>query len=142
MLQKYEKINIRTNGINLYEITNNIIDWINKTNLSSGLLNISIQHTSASLLLQENADPSVLEDLKNYFLKLVPFNDNYLHATEGYDDMPAHIKTSLTNTNITLSVIDKKLNLGTWQGVFLFEHRTAPKDRFINLHYIGDLINL
>ena len=142
MLQKYEKINIRTNGINLYEITNNIIDWINKINLSSGLLNISIQHTSASLLLQENADPTVLKDLKNYFLKLVPFNDNYLHATEGYDDMPAHIKTSLTNTNITLSVIDKKLNLGTWQGVFLFEHRTAPKDRFINLHYIGDLINL
>ena len=138
MLQKYEKINIRTNGINLYEITNNIIDWINKINLYSGLLNISIQHTSASLLLQENADPTVLEDLKNYFLKLVPFNDNYLHETEGYDDMPAHIKTSLTNTNITLSVIDKKLNLGTWQGVFLFEHRTSSKDRFINLHYIGD----
>ena len=138
MLQKYEKINIRTNGINLYEITNNIIDWINKINLSNGLLNISIQHTSASLLLQENADPTVLEDLKNYFLKLVPFNDNYLHATEGYDDMPAHIKTSLTNTNITLSVIDKKLNLGTWQGVFIFEHRISSKYRFINLHYIGD----
>ena len=138
MLQKYEKINIKTNGINLYEITNNILDWINKINLNKGLLNISIQHTSASLLLQENADPTVLEDLKNYFLKLVPFNDNYLHATEGYDDMPAHIKTSLTNTNITLSVIDKKLNLGTWQGIFLFEHRTSSKDRFINLHYIGD----
>ena len=138
MLQKYEKINIRTNGINLYEITNNIIDWINKINLSSGLLNISIQHTSASLLLQENADPTVLEDLKNYFLKLVPFNDNYLHATEGYDDMPAHIKTSLTNTNITLSVIDKKLNLGTWQGVFLFEHRISVKNRFITLHYVGN----
>ena len=138
MLQKYEKINIRTNGINLYEITNIIIDWINKIDLSNGLLNISIQHTSASLLLQENADPTVLVDLKNYFLKLVPFNDNYLHATEGYDDMPAHIKTSLTNTNITLSVMDKKLNLGTWQGVFLFEHRISSKDRFINLHYIGD----
>ena len=138
MLQKYEKINIKTNGINLYEITNNILDWINKINLNKGLLNISIQHTSASLLLQENADPTVLEDLKNYFFKLVPFNDNYLHATEGYDDMPAHIKTSLTNTNITLSVIDKKLNLGTWQGIFLFEHRTSSKDRFINLHYIGD----
>ena len=138
MQQKYEKIYIRTNGINLYEITNIIINWINKINLSSGLLNISIQHTSASLLLQENADPTVLEDLKNYFLKLVPFNDNYLHATEGYDDMPAHIKTSLTNTNITLSVIDKKLNLGIWQGIFLFEHRTSSQDRFINLHYIGD----
>ena len=138
MIQKYEKINIRTHGINLYEITNNILDWINKINLNKGLLNISIQHTSASLLLQENADPTVLKDLKNFFLKLVPFNDNYLHATEGYDDMPAHIKTSLTNTNITLSVIDKKLNLGTWQGIFLFEHRTSSKDRFINLHYIGD----
>ncbi len=138
MLQKYEKINIRTNGINLYEITNNIIDWINKINLTSGLLNISIQHTSASLLVQENADPTVLEDLKNYFLKLVPFNDNYLHATEGYDDMPAHIKTSLTNTNVTLSVVDRKLKLGTWQGIFLFEHRTSSKDRFINLHFIGD----
>ena len=138
MLQKYEKINITTNGINLYEITNSIIDWINKINLSSGLLNISIQHTSASLLLQENADPTVLEDLKNYFFKLVPFNDNYLHATEGYDDMPAHIKTSLTNTNVTLSVVDRKLKLGTWQGIFLFEHRTSSKDRFINLHYVGD----
>ena len=138
MLQKYEKISIRTNGINLYEITNNIIDWINKVNISSGLLNISILHTSASLLLQENADPTVLEDLKNYFLKLVPFSDNYLHATEGYDDMPAHIRTSLTNTNVTLSVVDKKLNLGIWQGIFLFEHRTSSKDRFINLHYIGD----
>ena len=111
---------------------------INKINLYSGLLNISIQHTSASLLLQENADPTVLVDLKNYFLKLVPFNDNYLHTTEGYDDMPAHIKTSLTNTNITLSVIDKKLNLGIWQGIFLFEHRTSSKERLINLHYIGD----
>ena len=138
MLQKYEKINIKTYGINLYEITKNIIDWINQINLSSGLLNISIQHTSASLLLQENADPAVLEDLKNYFLKLVPFSDNYIHANEGYDDMPAHIKTSLTNTNITLSVIDKKLKLGKWQGIFLFEHRTSSKDRFINLHYIGD----
>ena len=138
MLQKFEKINIRTNGINLYEITNNIINWINKINLSSGLLNISIQHTSASLLLQENADPTVLKDLKNYFLQLVPFNDNYLHKNEGFDDMPAHIKASLTNTNITLSVIDKKLNLGTWQGIFLFEHRTSSKDRFITLHYIGD----
>ena len=111
---------------------------INKINLYSGLLNISIQHTSASLLLQENADPTVLVDLKNYFLKLVPFNDNYLHTTKRYDDMPAHIKTSLTNTNITLSVIDKKLNLVTWQGIFLFEHRTSSKERLINLHYIGD----
>ena len=138
MLQKYKKINIRTNGINLYEITNNILDWINQINLTSGLLNISIQHTSASLLLQENADPTVLEDLKNYYMKLVPLHNSYLHATEGYDDMPAHIKASLTNTNITLSVIEKKLNLGKWQGIFLFEHRNSSKDRLIILHYIGN----
>ena len=138
MLQKYKKINVRTNGINLYEITNNVLDWINKINLTSGLLNISIQHTSASLLLQENADPTVLEDLKNYYMKLVPLHNSYLHATEGYDDMPAHIKASLTNTNITLSVIEKKLNLGTWQGIFLFEHRNSSKDRLIILHYIGN----
>ena len=138
MIQKCEKINIRTNGINLYEITNNILDWIYKINLSNGLLNISIQHTSASLLLQENADPTVLEDLKNYFLKLVPFDGKYMHSNEGYDDMPAHIKTTLTNTNLTISVIDKKLNLGTWQGIYLFEHRTSTKDRHITLHYIGD----
>ena len=138
MLQHYNKIIIRTNGINLYEITKNILDWISKINLSNGLLNISIQHTSASLLLQENADPSVLEDLKNYYLKVVPFDDKYTHSTEGYDDMPAHIKTTLTNTNLTISVIGKKLNLGTWQGIFLFEHRTSFKDRCITLHYIGD----
>ncbi len=138
MLQYYKRINIRTNGINLYEITNNILDWISKINLSNGLLNISIQHTSASLLLQENADPTVLQDLKKFFLKVVPFNDKYMHSTEGYDDMPAHIKTTLTNTNLTISVIEKKLNLGTWQGIFLFEHRTSSKDRCITLHYIGD----
>ena len=138
MIQKYEKINIRTNGINLYEITNNIIDWINKINLSSGLLNISIQHTSASLLLQENADPTVLEDLKNYFLKLVPFNDNYLHKTEGYDDMPAHIKTSLTCSVLNLSVNDYKMILGTWQAIYLWEHRYTKKDRVICLHSIAE----
>ena len=137
MLQKYEKINIRTHGINLYEITNNIIDWINKINLSSGLLNISIQHTSASLLLQENAAHTVLEDLKNYFLKLVPFNDNYLHATEGYDDMPAHIKSALTNNQITLSIKDQKLLLGTWQGLYLFEHRINSSKRNIICHFLG-----
>tara|TARA_B100000886_G_C20075670_1_gene347762 strand:+ start:33 stop:455 length:423 start_codon:yes stop_codon:yes gene_type:complete len=139
MLQFTETINIRTNGNNLYEITHTITEWVGKHNLLNGLLNISIQHTSASLLLQENADASVLKDLKNFFLKLVPYDNNYLHSTEGVDDMPAHIKSALTNTNLTLSIINNKLNLGMWQGIFLFEHRTSQKDRFVTLHFIGEV---
>ena len=139
MIQFTQKITLRTNGNNLYEITNFITKWIEKSNLFKGLLNISIEHTSASLLLQENADPTVLEDLKIFFLKLVPFKNNYSHSTEGIDDMPAHIKSALTNTNLTLSIINNKLNLGAWQGIFLFEHRTSNKDRFITLHFIGEV---
>ena len=132
MLQKYEKINVRTNGINLYEITNNILDWINKANLFSGLLNISIQHTSASLIIQENADPDVQTDLINYFNKIAPMDNKlYIHTTEGKDDMPAHIKSSLTNNQISLSVENGELLLGTWQGIYLFEHRLNPQTRTI-----------
>ena len=139
MLQCIEKINFKTNGSNLYEITDIIRTWINKSKLFKGLLNISIEHTSASLLLQENADPTVLEDLKSFYLKIAPFKNNYLHSTEGADDMPAHIKSSLTNTNLTLSIINNKLNLGIWQGIFLFEHRTSNKNRCITLHFIGEV---
>ena len=140
MLQKYEKINIRTNGINLYEITNNIIDWINKINLSSGLLNISIQHTSASLIIQENADPDVQTDLINYFNKIAPMDNKlYIHTTEGEDDMPAHIKSSLTNNQISLSVENGELLLGTWQGIYLFEHRLNPQTRTIVHHFLGEV---
>ena len=137
MKQYYEIIEILTRGIKLYDISERITDWIKYKNVNSGLLNISILHTSASILLQENADPDVLEDLKNFYNKIAPFDFNYIHSSEGQDDMPAHIKTSLTNTNITLSIIDKKIILGNWQGIFLFEHRTADKKRKINLHYIG-----
>ncbi len=137
MLQYTEKIKLKTNGIHLYEITDSIASWVEKINISTGLLNISIQHTSASLLIQENADPSVIEDLKNYFLNSVPFNNEYKHSTEGKDDMPAHIKASLTNSNLTLSILDNKLCLGTWQGIFLFEHRTSKKNRELILHFIG-----
>ena len=139
MLQKYEKINIRTNGISLYEITNNIIDWINKINLSSGLLNISIQHTSASLIIQENADPDVQTDLINYFNNLAPMDNKlYVHTTEGKDDMPEHIKASLTNNQISLSVENGELLLGTWQGIYLFEHRLNPQTRTIVHHFLGE----
>ena len=137
MKQYYEIIEILTKGIKLYDISERITDWIKYKNANSGLLNISILHTSASILLQENADTDVLEDLKNFYNKIAPFDFNYIHSSEGQDDMPAHIKTSLTNTNITLSIIDKKIILGNWQGIFLFEHRTADKKRKINLHYIG-----
>ena len=137
MFQYAEKINFSTNGIHLYEITDTVATWVNKINASNGLLNISIQHTSASLLIQENADPKVLEDLINYFLNSVPFNDEYKHSTEGKDDMPAHIKSSLTNSNLTLSILDKKLSLGAWQGIFLFEHRTSRKIRELILHFVG-----
>ena len=137
MKQYCEIIEISTRGIKLYDISERITNWIKYKNANSGLLNISILHTSASILLQENADPDVLEDLKNFYNKIAPFDFNYIHSSEGQDDMPAHIKTSLTNTNITLSIIDKKIILGNWQGIFLFEHRTADKKRKINLHYIG-----
>ena len=122
-----------------YEFTENTLHWINDLNLNNGLLNLSIQHTSASLIVQENADPDVRIDLKNYFNKLVPMDENlYIHKSEGKDDMPAHIKSALTNNQISLSIKDKKLLLGTWQGLYLFEHRTSKHKRKIIHHYFGD----
>ncbi len=137
MKQFTEKIKIETNGINFYQITDIVLEWINKIKADNGLLNISILHTSASLLIQENADNTVLDDLKKYFSKLVPYEENYTHNAEGDDDMPAHIRTALTNTNLTLSILNKKLMLGTWQGIFLFEHRLLKKNRLCIFHYIG-----
>ena len=104
MIQLYKTIQIKTKGIDLYEFSEEVLNWVRNKNISNGLLNISILHTSASIILQENADPDVLEDLKAFYRKIVPFNNNYLHNAEGKDDMPAHIKTSLTNTNITISL--------------------------------------
>tara|TARA_B100001248_G_scaffold254534_1_gene233029 strand:+ start:727 stop:1038 length:312 start_codon:yes stop_codon:yes gene_type:complete len=103
------------------------------------MLNMSIQHTSASLIVQENADPDVQKDLINYFDKLVPMNEKlYIHSSEGKDDMPAHIKSALTNNQISLSIKNSKLILGTWQGIYLFEHRLKSHKRTIVHHYIGD----
>ena len=138
MIQLYESIQINTKGIDLYEFSEEVINWVDNRRIRNGLLNISILHTSASILLQENADPDVLEDLKIFYKKIVPFNNNYLHNAEGKDDMPAHIKTSLTNTNITVSIIEKKIITGFWQGFYLFEHRLENKTRNIQLHFIGD----
>ena len=138
MRQEFFNLELKTNGQKLYEFTDQTIDWINKNNFNNGILNLSIQHTSASLIVQENADPDVQKDLLNYFDKLVPMDKSlYTHITEGKDDMPAHIKSALTNNQISLSVKSNKLLLGTWQGIYLFEHRLNPTVRTIVHHFFG-----
>ena len=139
MKQEFFDLKINTNGQKLYEFTDQVIDWIKKNNFKNGILNLNIQHTSASLIVQENADPDVQTDLINYFNKLVPMDNSlYIHTAEGKDDMPAHIKSSLTNNQITLSVKNRDPILGTWQGLYLFEHRLAPQSRKITFHYLGE----
>ena len=139
MIQKFFTLELKTNGQKLYEFTQNTIDWINKYNFKNGIINLSIQHTSASLIVQENADPDVQKDLLNHFNKLAPMDKNlYIHNSEGEDDMPAHIKSALTNSQISLSIKDNELLLGTWQGLYLFEHRIEKHKRKIIHHFIGD----
>jgi len=139
MKQDFFNLLIETNGQRLYEFTDKTIKWIKEKNFKNGILNLSIQHTSASLIVQENADPDVQIDLINYFDKIVPMNrELYKHTTEGKDDMPAHIKSALTNNQISLSVKRNELLLGTWQGLYLFEHRIEMQKRKIIHHFIGD----
>ncbi|WP_440928017.1 secondary thiamine-phosphate synthase enzyme YjbQ [Candidatus Pelagibacter sp.] len=139
MKQEFYHLQIKTNGQKLYEFTNDTIHWIGQNNFKNGILNLSIQHTSASLIVQENADPGVQTDLINYFDKLAPMDNKlYVHTTEGKDDMPAHIKSALTNNQISLSVKDSDLLLGTWQGIYLFEHRLEAQKRTIIHHFIGE----
>jgi len=139
MRQEFFNLELKTNGQKLYEFTDQTIDWINKNNFNNGILNLSIQHTSASLIVQENADPDVQSDLINYFDKIAPMDNKlYVHTIEGKDDMPAHIKSALTNNQISLSIKNKELLLGTWQGIYLFEHRLASMKRLIIHHFIGD----
>jgi secondary thiamine-phosphate synthase enzyme len=139
MIQEFYTLEITTTGQKLYEFTDKTTDWINKLNFKNGILNLSIQHTSASLIVQENADPDVQIDLINYFNKLVPMNNElYVHTAEGIDDMPSHIKSTLTNNQISLSVKNGNLLLGTWQGLYLFEHRIKNQKRSIIHHFIGE----
>ena len=139
MRQDFFNLEIETSGQKLYQFTDRTQNWIKENNFNNGIINLSIQHTSASLIIQENADPDVQTDLINYFDKLVPMNNKlYKHITEGKDDMPAHIKSVLTNNQISLSVKNNLLLLGTWQGIYLFEHRIDPQNRIIIHHYIGD----
>ena len=140
MIQDFYNLKINTNGQKLYEFTDNTIDWVKKNKFKNGILNLTIQHTSASLIVQENADPDVQIDLVNYFNKLVPMDNSlYIHTTEGKDDMPAHIKSALTNNQISFSIKRNEILLGTWQGIYLFEHRLEPQNRTIIHHFIGEI---
>ena len=139
MRQEFFNLEINTSGQSLYEFTKQTRKWVSNNEFNNGIINISIQHTSASLLIQENADPDVQIDLINFFNKLVVMDNSlYTHTTEGIDDMPAHIKSALTNNQISLSVKNNVLLLGTWQGLYLFEHRIEKQNRLIVLHYLGD----
>jgi secondary thiamine-phosphate synthase enzyme len=139
MDQIFHEITINTLGQGLYDFTNQTTSWVDKQKICNGILNINILHTSASLIIQENADPDVLYDLNNFFDKLVPMDKKlYKHTTEGKDDMPAHIKSALTNNQLTLSIKNKKLMIGTWQGLYLFEHRLEKHSRKLSHHLIGN----
>jgi secondary thiamine-phosphate synthase enzyme len=138
MKQLFHEIKINTEGQGFYDFTSKTLSWLNKQEIKNGILNINILHTSASLVIQENADPDVLEDLKFFFHKLAPMDNKlYKHTTEGKDDMPAHIKSTLTNNQLTLSIKNKKIMLGTWQGLYLFEHRLEQHTRVLSLHFMG-----
>ena len=138
MKQLFHEIKINTEGQGFYDFTSKTLSWLNKQEIKNGILNINILHTSASLVIQENADPDVLEDLKIFFHKLAPMDNKlYKHTTEGKDDMPAHIKSALTNNQLTLSIKNKKIMLGTWQGLYLFEHRLKQHTRVLSLHFMG-----
>jgi secondary thiamine-phosphate synthase enzyme len=139
MKQAQGSLSFETAGQGLSEVTQEIAGWVGEQGIGTGILNVYIRHTSASLTIQENADPDVMRDLENFFKQLVPENpDLYRHRTEGPDDMPAHIKGALTQTSLSIPVSDGRLGLGTWQGIYLFEHRLAPHKRELVLHLIGE----
>ena len=137
MPQVFKKLTFNSSQKNFIEITSDIKRELETLNMQNGLINISVLHTSCSLLIQENADPSVQLDIKNFLEEIAP-EKNYIHSSEGADDMPAHLKSLLTQTHISLSFKDKKLILGTWQGIFLLKHRVSDKIRHVQLHFIGD----
>ena len=139
MQQLIETIQVKAQGRKLYDITPQVLKWVNQQTLSTGLLTLYIQHTSASLLINENYDSDVLIDMEAFFNRLVPDGDSlFVHTVEGPDDMPAHVRTALTQTNLSIPVVGGKLALGQWQGLFLFEHRHLPATRRILMHLIGE----
>jgi secondary thiamine-phosphate synthase enzyme len=139
MKQVHHQININTHGRRLYDITPQVKQWANMSGIQTGMLNLYIQHTSASILINENYDPDVLVDMESFFARLVPDGDPlFIHTAEGVDDMPAHIRSALTQTSISIPLLSGKVALGTWQGIFLYEHRLASHTRQVLLHLIGE----
>ena len=139
MRQFLGQISVQTGGKGLYEFTREAQSWVLGHGEGDGLLTLFIRHTSASLTIQENADPDVIRDLEAYFSRLVPENDPiYIHTVEGPDDMPAHVRTALTQTHLSIPVHQGELALGTWQGLYVFEHRRRPHRRTISLHLLTD----
>ena len=138
MRQVTHILNTETNGPGLYEITNRVVDWCQQQGMQEGLLTLFIRHTSASLTIQENADPDVCHDLQDFFNRIAPQNGSYLHSAEGPDDMPAHIKTALTQVQLTIPVQRGRPVLGTWQGIYVFEHRHHRHKRQVAVHLLGD----
>jgi secondary thiamine-phosphate synthase enzyme len=135
--QSAHSLELTTRGQGFYECTATITQWVRQQQMQTGLLTVFCRHTSASLLIQENADPTVRIDLKAYFDRIAPENGPYQHDAEGPDDMPAHLKTALTQVQLSVPLVNGQLALGTWQGIYLFEHRTHPHRRQIVLHLIG-----
>ena len=138
MRQHLHTLEIRTSGKSLVPITRPVVDWVAQHGIVTGLLTLWCRHTSASLTVQENADPAVRRDILDYFERLVPEDAGYVHDEEGPDDMPAHLRTMLTSTQLSIPVADRRPVLGTWQGIYLFEHRSTPHRREVMLHLLGD----
>ncbi|PAX06510.1 secondary thiamine-phosphate synthase enzyme YjbQ [Sphingomonas lenta] len=138
MRQSTTTLSVRTPGLGLHEVTDRITAWVADQGMREGLLTVFIRHTSASLLIQENAAPAARRDLERYFARIAPESAEYEHDDEGPDDMPAHLRAALTNTQLSIPLIGGRLTLGTWQGVYLFEHRRRPHDRQLALHLLGE----
>jgi len=138
MRQVTHTLSTETNGPGLYDITRPVVDWCRQQHMEEGLLTLFIRHTSASLTIQENADPDVCRDLNDFFARIAPQDGPYRHTCEGPDDMPAHIKTALTQTQLTIPILDGRLALGTWQGVYVFEHRSRGQRRQLAMHLLGN----
>lgn len=139
MRQAIHQLQIRTSGKGLSEITGPVLDWVHRTGIKTGILTVYLRHTSASLTIQENADPDVMHDLQAFFSRLVPEDNRlYRHTMEGPDDMPAHIRAALTQTHLSIPISKARPVLGVWQGIYLFEHRTRPHRRTVVLHVTGE----
>lgn len=137
--QSFHELNVPTRGRGLYEFTAQVEKWISQNQFQSGLLTLHLRHTSASLLIQENADPDVQRDLDKFFERLVPDGDPlFIHTAEGEDDMPAHVRTALTTVNLSIPVVHGQLTLGTWQGIYVWEHRHSAHSRKVALHFVGE----